>query len=176
VALPLSDPDLVAVAAILIGVALGAAAVRALLRRRVARKVGVLVDVDRMDGRRPPLRSERYRLVGRPDELRRLSDGTIVPIELKSRSTPAQGPPRSHRVQVWAYCLLVEETTGRSPPFGVLRYSDGGEFRIPWTREAREELLAVRHAVARPYAGEARPSPGRCRGCRFRESCDARAV
>jgi CRISPR-associated exonuclease Cas4 len=172
----LDYPDLLAAAAILIGLAVSAAAIRALQARRRSMGSGSLVEVDRMDGRRPPLRSERYRLVGRPDELRRLPDGRIVPVELKSRSTPPDGPPRSHRVQVEAYALLVEETTGRAPPFGILRYGDGGEFRIPWDAAARQELWEVRNAVRRPYDGAARPSPGRCRRCPYRERCDVRAI
>jgi CRISPR-associated exonuclease Cas4 len=175
-ALPLSLPDLGAVAAVLLGIVVGAAAIRGLSQRRRSRAAGTLVEVDRMDGSRPPMRSERYRLAGRPDELRRLPDGRLIPVEIKSRSTPTSGPPLSHRVQVEAYALLVEETTGRAPPFGVLRYSDGGEFRIPWDTSARYELLALREAVARPYEGAARPSPGRCRRCRYRDSCDVRAA
>ncbi|HTT25628.1 MAG TPA: CRISPR-associated protein Cas4, partial [Thermoplasmata archaeon] len=97
-----------------------------------------------------------------------------VPVEWKSRPAPAYGPAPSHRVQVLAYCLLCEETRGVPPPFGILRYGDGSEFRIPWDGAARAELLALRWAIARPYDGRALPSPGKCRGCRWREGCDAR--
>jgi CRISPR-associated exonuclease Cas4 len=176
VGLPLSEHDLEGVLAVVLGIGLLYVAARALVGRRAARRAGALVAVDRMDRSQPPLRSERYRLVGRPDELRRLADGRIVPVELKSRRTPPGGPPPSHRIQVLAYALLVEESTGRPPPYGLLRYSDGGEFRIPWDREGRRELLAVRAAVGRPYDGAARPSPGRCRACPYRAGCDARAV
>jgi CRISPR-associated exonuclease Cas4 len=173
---PLSLPDLEAGLVILAGLGLFGGALRALLLRRRSRQAGALVEIDRMDRSRPPLRSERYGIVGRPDELRRLPDGRIVPIEVKSRSTPPHGPPSSHRVQVEVYALLVEETTGVAPPFGLLRYSDGGEFRIPWNSQARQEVLEIRGAVRRPYDGAARPSPGRCRNCRYREHCDARAA
>jgi CRISPR-associated exonuclease Cas4 len=176
VAVPLTERELLAVAAVLIGLGLGALGIRGLWLRYRSRGSGVLIEVDRMDGARPPLRSERYRLAGRPDELRRLSDGRIVPVEIKSRTTPSSGPPASHRVQVEAYALLVEESTGRAPPFGLLRYSDGGEFRIPWDPAARAELMQVRAAVGRPYDGAARPSPGRCRRCRYRDACDVRAA
>jgi CRISPR-associated exonuclease Cas4 len=105
-----------------------------------------------------------------------LSDGRLYPVEIKSRAAPPAGPPRSHLVQIAAYCLLVEETTGRAPPFGVLRYSDGGRFRVPWDGATRASLLALRAELDRPYDGRARPSPGRCRGCSWRESCDVRAA
>ncbi|MFZ0699943.1 MAG: PD-(D/E)XK nuclease family protein [Thermoplasmata archaeon] len=162
----------------LVGVGVAALAVGAwsLHRRARNRTHGELIAVD--DGRRTdlPLVSHRYRLVGRPDSLRRTRDGRIVPIEIKSRASPPNGPPLSHVVQVWAYCLLVEETTDVSPPYGVLRYSDGGEFRIDWGEDPRQRLLELRREVARRYDGRARPSPVRCALCRYRYGCDVRAV
>ena len=157
----------------IVGVALAAWALRALSLRRQEATYGELVAVDA--GRAATLRSDRYRLIGRPDELRRLSDGRLVPVELKSRSTPPRGPTPSHVAQVRAYCLLVEETTGASPPYGVLRYSDG-EFRIRWDAQARAELLRVRAEMLRPYDGRATPSPGRCARCPWVRVCDARAT
>jgi CRISPR-associated exonuclease Cas4 len=155
------------------GIVVAATALRGLLARRHDRLLGSLVAVDA--GAPALLRSERYRLSGRPDVLRRLRDGRVVPVELKSRTTPTHGPPRSHLVQVAAYCLLVEETTGAPPPFGVLRYSDGGEFRVPWDRSAREELLRLRAELDRPYDGRATPSRAKCARCPWRAVCDARA-
>ncbi len=122
-----------------------------------------------------PMHSERWGLSGRPDELRRLPDGRRVPIEWKSRSAPRGGPFPSHRAQVLAYLALVEETTGAPPPFGLLRYGDGTEFRIPWDRDARAELGDIRAAIARPYDGRHLASPTKCAGCRWRTLCDVRA-
>jgi CRISPR-associated exonuclease Cas4 len=169
----LTVPVLVAGIVAVVGVALAAWALRALSERRHDAARGRLVAVDA--GRPRTLRSERYRLVGRPDELRRLRDGRLVPVELKSRSTPSRGPTPSHLVQVRAYCLLVEEATGVSPPYGVLRYSDG-EFRVPWDDCAREELLSVRAELLRPYDGRATPSRARCARCPWVGGCDARAA
>ena len=106
------------------------------LHRLIAgRRYGQLESVDvRGSGRR--WESERYRLVGRPDELRRRADGRPVPVEWKSRSAPPAGPPSSHRLQVLAYCLLLEDVTGFSPPYGVLRYADGVEVRVLWDARA----------------------------------------
>lgn len=164
-----------ALGAVLVGLIAVALGVRALgIRQREAR-YGRLVSVDEVPGTGPLLRAERFALAGRPDELRRLPSGRLVPVEVKSRGSPARGPPRSHQVQVWAYCLLVEETTGLSPPFGVLRYGDGGEFRVAWDRGARDELLSIRAELDRPYDGRATPSSAKCSACRWREVCDARA-
>lgn len=170
---PLAPSALAAGVVAIVGLALVAWALRALSQRRQDAARGALVAVDA--GRATTLRSERYRLVGRPDELRRLSDGRLVPVELKSRSTPPRGPTPSHVAQVRAYCLLVEETTGMSPPYGILRYADG-EFRVRWDGRARVELLSVRAELLRPYDGRATPSPGRCAQCPWVRVCDARAT
>jgi CRISPR-associated exonuclease Cas4 len=144
---------------------------RILLRGR--RGPGRLHSVDLPSRPGPLLRSERWRLAGRPDEIRELPDGRWIPVEWKSRRAPRDGPPLSHRIQLWAYCLLVEETTGRAPPYGQLRYGDGVEFDLPWDQAARAELARIREEVAQRYDGRATPSPGRCRGCRYRSGCDA---
>ena len=173
------DPDLTRVlgAALLVALGVGLAlfAIRSSLLRRRARRDGALVSVDRASASGPSLSSSEHRLVGRPDALRRLPDGREVPIEIKHRATPRGGPTRSHRVQVAAYCLLIEDTTGRAPPYGLLRYSDGGEFRLPWDDRARAELLEVRASIALPYRGAATPSPARCARCAWRDGCDARS-
>ena len=171
--LPSLSPEVLALVLVLAGVGFAVWGARALSLRRGEAAYGSLVAVDA--GRPAELRSERYRLRGRPDALRRAPDGRLVPVELKSRASPPAGPTRSHLVQVWAYGLLVEETTGRSPPFGVLRYSDG-EFRITWDGAARSELLTLRAEVARPYDGRATPSVARCARCTWVRVCDARVV
>jgi CRISPR-associated exonuclease Cas4 len=164
---------LAAVAVAILGIGVAAAAARGLVTAHRERSLGELVAIDA--GAPMTLRSERYRLSGRPDVLRRLADGRLVPVELKSRTAPPRGPPASHRVQVEAYCLLVEETTGVAPPFGIVRYGDGREFRIPWTADARTEVLRVRASVAQRYDGRATPSPAKCARCAWRPVCDARA-
>ncbi|MCI4361027.1 MAG: PD-(D/E)XK nuclease family protein, partial [Thermoplasmata archaeon] len=156
------------------GVGIAVAVVRALHQRGRDRRHGDLLAVDR-SGHGATVVSEEHRIIGRPDAIRRLSDGRAVPIEIKQRATPRGGPTRSLRIQVAAYCLALESMTGRPPPYGLLRYSDGGEFRILWDASARAELLAVRAAIDRPYRGEATPSPGRCARCPWRGGCDARA-
>lgn len=63
-------------------------------------------------------------------------DGPIIPVEFKSCNSPRGGVPYpSHRVQFLAYCVLVEETYGRVPPYGVLPQGDGGSGRSGGTRQ-----------------------------------------
>lgn len=168
----LSAPEF-ALVLVLGGVGLAVWGLRALATRRSESAVGTLRAIDA--GRSARLRSNRYQLQGRPDALRQAPDGRLVPVEVKSRTSPATGPARSHLVQVWAYCLLVEETTGRSPPFGVLRYADR-EYRVVWDPAARHDLLALRAEVARPYDGRATPSPARCARCAWVDACDVRVL
>lgn len=139
------------------------------------RREGALVAVDAGPSRGWTLRSERYRIVGRPDLVRRRSDGRPIPIEIKSRESFSDGPPRSHILQLWAYCLLLEENQGRIPPYGILRYADGREYRVPWGATERTILLDLRAEMARRYDGRARPAPARCARCRWWAICDARA-
>jgi CRISPR-associated exonuclease Cas4 len=147
----------------------------ALSRIAGSRRSGALVAAD--DGRSPPrdLFSEELGLAGRPDEIWRQRDGRLVPVEIKSREAPASGVFASHRVQVEAYCLLLERTTGRSPPFGIVAYSGGIRRTVRWDSEAREEVLGLLAAVRAPYDGRATPTTGKCAGCRWRTGCDARA-
>lgn len=161
---------LVGLALAVAGIVLLAAGARSLRRRAIDRRYGELVAIDAGEPR--TLRSARYRLVGRPDELRRRRDGAIVPVELKSRPIPRGGPFPSHLVQLGAYCLLVEEAVGRSPPHGVLRYQDG-EVVVPWDRGARRSVLSALASCARPYDGRADPGPGKCASCRWSPDCDA---
>lgn len=140
-----------------------------------ARSSGALLAAD--DGRAAPvdLVSDRLGLVGRPDEIRRLRDGRPVPVEIKSRTAPASGVFPSHRVQVEAYCALLESRDGRPPSYGVVVYRGGVQRIVPWNSEARNEVIRLLVAIRAPYDGRATPSPGKCRGCRWRDGCDARA-
>jgi CRISPR/Cas system-associated exonuclease Cas4 (RecB family) len=147
----------------------------ALVRIVRARGSGTLVAAD--DGRAPPLDlvSEEFGLVGRPDEIRRRSDGRLVPVEIKSRVAPPSGVLGSHRVQVEAYCLLLESTSWRSPPYGLVVYRGGIERIVPWDARARHEVTCFLAELRSPYDGRATPTPGKCRGCRWHDGCDARA-
>jgi CRISPR/Cas system-associated exonuclease Cas4 (RecB family) len=160
---------------VLAGLLLVGVALAALARIVRARSSGTLVAAD--DGRAPPhdLVSEEYSLIGRPDEIRRQRDGRLVPVEIKSRLAPRSGVLPSHRVQVEAYCLLLESGTGRSPPFGLVVYRGGEERVVAWNDRARREVVQLLAEVRRPYDGVATPTPGKCRGCRWRDGCDARA-
>ncbi|MCI4369018.1 MAG: PD-(D/E)XK nuclease family protein [Thermoplasmata archaeon] len=148
----------------------------ALVEFASSRRYGRVQSVDRSLRPGRSFRSERFALVGRPDEVRVLRDGRLVPVELKSRGSPPRGPPPSHRAQLMAYAFLIEEETRRTPPYGVLKYGDGGEFVIDYGPAARSEVVRLLREVEQPYDGRATPSPGKCRACPWVSACDASAA
>ncbi len=151
------------------------------LARRVRTASGLpqgrVVSADMGSWRRSdqPLFSHRYQLTGRPDYV--VADGMdLVPVEVKSGCALAQ-PYDSHVLQLAAYCLLLGESAGRRPPYGILRYADR-TFEIPYTRELEQELLAVLEEMRADLVDGDAPrnhdDPRRCAACGYRQECDER--
>ncbi len=119
------------------------------------------------------LRSWRYGLVGNPDYLVE-EDGYTIPIEVKT--TPHVSRPREgHAMQLYAYCLLVEEEYGVAPPYGILRYPDQ-RFKLPYGRRERAWVLETMNLMREDEASddEVTPNhdqPARCRSCQFLDTC-----
>ncbi len=136
---------------------------------------GRVVYVDSRRWQRPPapLRAPRYSLVGRPDFL--MQEGkSIIPVESKPGRKAAQ-PYEGDLLQLAAYCLLVEETYGVTPPYGLLVYGER-TFQIPFERGMRERLLDILDEMAAAWEdGEEvhrdHDEPARCARCSMREEC-----
>lgn len=134
---------------------------------------GRIVAADGREEPGPTLSARTIRLRGRPDLLVR-AGRWIIPIELKTGRAPAR-PHRGHTLQLLAYCLLIEETSGVRPPYGLLRYP-GREFRIPYDGEAERTVREVVAAIgatkaARDETHRSHEQPGRCAACGFRARC-----
>jgi CRISPR-associated exonuclease Cas4 len=119
------------------------------------------------------LTSERFHLTGKPDYI--LQDhGEVIPVERKSRALTARGPYDSERLQLAAYCLLVEEHYDQAVHRGRLQYRNGS-VEIPFDDALRAALLSsLRDIQQRRNARDVRrshESSARCRGCGFRERC-----
>jgi CRISPR-associated exonuclease Cas4 len=113
-----------------------------------------------------------FDLAGRPDYLVEQQDH-LIPVEIKSGASHA-GPRLSHRLQLAAYCRLVESVYARRPPHGILQYSDRS-YAIPYTRAAEEELTATLAEMRRGRSialDRSHHSAERCRACGFRTACD----
>jgi CRISPR-associated exonuclease Cas4 len=135
------------------------------------------IDTGAWDRCERPLFSNRHRLTGRPDYLVRNRKG-VIPVEVKSGAAPSQ-PYLTHILQLAAYCLLVEEREGRTPPYGILKYGDRA-FEIDYTPALRAELLATLDAIRRELdardVDRSHQDPGRCHGCGYRDRCDQSLV
>jgi CRISPR-associated exonuclease Cas4 len=164
--------------ALLIGILLLAGLWALLAARRLQAQSGlprarvVYTDAGAHERAGESLFSDRYRLVGKPDYLLE-ERGRIIPVEVKpTRRAPEPYP--GDVLQLLAYCLLVETTSGR-PPYGLLRYATA-TFRIDYTDAARTHLLAALDEIrAARLAGEldrSHDDPVRCAYCQFREVCD----
>lgn len=120
-----------------------------------------------------PLYAARYGLAGKPDYILRRREG-LIPVEVKP-GRRAHSPFQADVMQLAAYCLLVEESSGQAPPYGLLRYQEH-TFQIRYTAELRRTLLATLEAMRRD--GEARTvrrshhDPERCRHCGQQANCD----
>ena len=149
--------------------------------RRIARSgvpEGPLVcqDADRRRNLHRPFVSLRYGLSGKPDYLVETAEG-LVPVEIKSRNSRRSGPYASDTAQLTAYCILVEDATGVTPPYGIIQYANR-RWRIPYTPEAREQVFQVigqmRSARESQSVHRNHTQPGRCRACGFRDVCEER--
>jgi CRISPR-associated exonuclease Cas4 len=155
----------------------------ALRRARRARHLaglppGRVVYADTGDWRSPdePFFSAQYGLTGKPDYLVETRAG-VIPIEVKSRAAPSQPFP-SHRLQLAAYCLLVEDAKGQAPSHGLIRYADA-VFEVDYTPALRRELLGLLDAMRRSHRGDVSRSHNearRCAGCGYRPACDQSLV
>lgn len=122
-----------------------------------------------------PLYDPKSGLTGRPDYLVELQ-GFSIPVEVKSTFAPSEPYP-SHVYQLAAYCFLVERTTGKRPPYGILHYRNR-DFALDYTPELEANLQAnLQEMRLQDRLGEADRShaePARCARCGYRAVCDQR--
>lgn len=121
----------------------------------------------------PPLVDHRWRIAGRPDYLLE-QNGVYIPVEVKP-TRRARQPYDSDRLQLAAYCRLVEARYGKRPPYGILRYANDS-FEIPYTPELEQLLLHTLELMAEAerqgIAHRSHEQPARCRSCSQRTGCD----
>jgi CRISPR-associated exonuclease Cas4 len=112
-------------------------------------------------------------LTGKPDYL--VDQGSqIIPVEVKS-SRVKDGPYDSHIFQLAAYCLLVERTLGKRPPYGILHYPNR-TYAIDYTPALENSLLDVLEEMRlqdrRKEVSRSHDLPARCQACGYRGICD----
>jgi CRISPR-associated exonuclease Cas4 len=117
--------------------------------------------------------SERFHLIGRPDYILE-ENGERIPVERKDRMLTHSGPHDSERLQLAAYCLLLEERDGSPVRRGRLQYQNT-TLDIMFDEALRRKLLATLAAIQASadleYIRRSHPSAARCHGCEFRLQC-----
>ena len=112
-------------------------------------------------------------LTGKPDYLIQ-KNGQIIPVEAKSGRAP-DAPYDSHIYQLASYCLLVEKTYGKRPPYGIIHY-EGRDFAVDYTHELEQSLLELLTEMKRDEfkknVDRSHEQASRCKRCGFREVCD----
>jgi CRISPR-associated exonuclease Cas4 len=97
-----------------------------------------------------------------------------VPVEVKSGWAPPT-PRQNHVFQLAAYCLLVERSTGKRPPYGLIAYRNR-TFAVDYTPELEARLTGLIVEIRRQeHLGEAHRSheePARCAACGYRSVCE----
>ncbi len=125
-----------------------------------------------------PLISRQHQLVGKPDYLVSTDEG-VIPVEVKSTRLRGSNPYDSHKLQLAAYCLLVEDNEGARPPYGLLHYANA-TVRIPFDDALRNELLdtleQMRQAQTANAITRSHDDPLRCTHCGFRHACGSQAL
>ena len=163
-------------AAILLLLGLGLLTISRRQRKTAGLPPGAIIYTDAGDWRRNerPLFSDRYRLAGKPDYLVR-QGREIIPVEVKSTSLRGREPYDSHKMQLAAYCLLVEDALGVRPGHGVLKYADIA-IRVDYTDDLRRGVLSILDEMRRALHARDIPrshdDPRRCRACGYRDVCD----
>ena len=117
-------------------------------------------------------RSDKYGLSGRPDYIIKVGD-KLIPVEEKTGRTP-KGPLFSHIIQIAAYCLLIEETSGKAPPYGLLKYPEH-EHEIEYNEDLKkvllEKLSEMRDSVKTGTVHRNHNRPGKCKNCSRNDIC-----
>jgi CRISPR-associated exonuclease Cas4 len=124
-----------------------------------------------------PLFSQALGLTGKPDYLIE-QNGQIIPVEVKSGRAP-EAPYDSHIYQLASYCLLVEKTYGKRPPYGIIHYNNR-DFAIDYTQELESSLMELLAEMKRDERKREVPrsheQASRCARCGFRNVCDQSLV
>ncbi len=121
------------------------------------------------------LESERYHLRGVVDEVITLADGSMAPVDFKFTRT--EHTFRSHRIQLYAYCLLIEEAFAKAVKKGYIFYIREGsrQEEIAFDEKARNlvtetinDILEIIQKEKMPKATKVR---SRCADCTYKNIC-----
>lgn len=100
----------------------------------------------------------------------------IVPVELKTGTAPLQGVWGSHRIQLGAYCMLLEEHFNTSIKEGVVVYLDSRkEVPVVMNPYLKEDIIQMTESVKcllnTPDIPLIEKNQNKCKNCGLRECC-----
>jgi len=120
-----------------------------------------------------PLYYAALDLTGKPDYLVQ-QNGQIIPVEVKSGRAP-EAPYDSHIYQLASYCLLVEKTYAKRPPYGIIHY-EGRDFAVDYTQALEQSLLELltemKRDEFRKEAARSHEQASRCKRCGYKSVCN----
>jgi len=120
------------------------------------------------------LASESLRLEGVVDKIMRYD--TLVPVDVKTKGPPASSWTED-RIQLCAYGMLLEESSGAEVKYGLLDYVRQARRQpVPFTESLRAATLESRDGVEAILDGEIpevcpHGEPERCRPCTLSGVC-----
>lgn len=120
--------------------------------------------------------SEKYGIRGKPDYILCIDDD-FIPVEEKTADLVS--PPLSHVIQITAYCMLVEDKYGKSPPYGIIKYKNS-QFKIPYEMRWKKMVIEMRKKMLKDLEkGKAHRNhfnKRKCLNCARREFCNEKLV
>ena len=120
-----------------------------------------------------PLYDPTFNLTGKPDFLVERGD-VIIPVEVKSGRVKT-APYDSHIYQLAAYCLLIQQSFGIKPLYGILNYANK-DIAIDYTPQLEQEIIIllrdIRSQERRRNVERSHQSPIRCRRCSYLAACN----
>ena len=121
------------------------------------------------------LESDELKLIGRIDQIH-VYDNGYVPFELKTGKMPQNGVWPSHRIQIAAYSLLLQEKFDKPVKEGFVVYLDSKEKRhIAINSFMKEEVKQIIDEIFSLLESKELPdfcnNENKCRKCGLRQTC-----
>jgi CRISPR-associated exonuclease Cas4 len=114
-----------------------------------------------------------FNLTGKPDYIVETNHG-LIPVEVKS-GRANNAPYDSHIYQLAAYCLLIEQTFGTQPQYGILHYSNQ-DIQIDYTKDLQDKTIEIlrdiRSMSRKKSISRSHESVARCQKCGYNSICE----
>jgi CRISPR-associated exonuclease Cas4 len=119
--------------------------------------------------------SDNLGLIGKIDQLE-LHKETVIPIELKTGSSPKNGIWPGHKIQIAAYALLLEDQYHKKVNTGSVIYLDQNIKRtIIINPFLKDEIIGLRKEVEQLLTSKQLPdfteNPNKCQKCGLKKQC-----